>query len=258
MAAPDDALPARAASRRRRPRHLGALAAALLYGAAGYAAFVIAAPLWEDDGHRSGIGAVAGASSPSLSTGTKDLLARRALAARAQPGVYVVEAAAGGRGSAFVAWVQPAKHRSDLITAHAAVAGVLADGGRTVYVRRGSRFWPGRIIRADAEAGLVLVRVQAVLDRPLWQERDQRATLAPGDPALIVPSGPGTAFGEGAVTRIRPDRFELRAGAAPLYLGAPVVAANGRLAGVVVGADAGGVNRIVPIAEACGKIRPCP
>lgn len=242
--------------RRFRVRHAGALLAAVAYSAAVFGVYHLATDVrWTKAPPASGVQGATASVQPSAVTSGSELLARRALAARAQRSVYVVEGSATGSG--FVAWVQEGRKRSFVITSRAVVAGNLADGGRTVYVKSGSRFRVGRIVRADPKSGLALIRVETVLERPLWQVRIDQDPLAQGDQALIVPAGPDAAFGEG---RIAPagELFQLKSGTEPLYLGAPVVSESGRLAGVVVATQAGGVNRIVPIEAACAKIRRCP
>lgn len=232
-------------------RHTRALAAVIVYAAAGLALFLLAAPAFDGREPAVATGVPAVSSPPD-----QDLLARRALAARAQRGVYAVEGANGGRGSGFVAWVQTARDRSYLITARAVVEGILADGGRAVYVKRGNSFWTGRIARDDAEAGLALIRVDTALEGPLWQRQVDHGSLERGLPATIVPAGPDAGFGEGVVRQAR-DGFRLDAGAQQLYLGAPVVSPSGRIAGIVVATGPRGRNRIVPIERACEAVRRC-
>lgn len=239
--------------------HLAALLAAAAYAGAVAGAYLLVAPTLRSERDAGG---VLGASAelvqtPSLSTGAQDLLAMRTLAARAQRGVYVIEGAGGGNGSGFVAWVQPGRNRSYVLTARAVVAGVLADRGRAVYVRRGPRFWPGRIVRVDGDAGLALVRVDTVLQRPLWQERSHQAALERDELAFVVPAGPDTPFGESFAGPVRRGRLTLQTGSEPLNLGAPVLAGNGRLVGVVVATQPSGLNRVVSIERACATIRRC-
>jgi hypothetical protein len=230
--------------------HARALVAVLAYGSAALALVLLGFAA-------RGGNAPAPAAESLTPPPAADVLARRALAARAQRAVYVVEGPTGGRGSGFVAWVQKGRNRSYVITARAVVAGILADGGRTVYVKRGSGFWLGSVVRDDALTGLALIQVDTVLTRPLWQLQVDHASLERKLPATIVPAGPEAPFGEGVVAEARHFGFLLRTGANRLYLGAPVVSPGGRIAGVVVGTTPSGASNIVSIEQACEKIRRC-
>jgi hypothetical protein len=232
--------------------HARALVAVLAYGSAAFALVALGLSARGEETPRAAAEPV----TPALSTGSGDLLARRALAGRAQRGVYVVEGPNGGRGSGFVAWVQKGRNRSYVLTARAVVAGVLADGGSSVYLKRENSFWTGRIVREDSRAGLALIRVDTALPRPLWQRQVDHASLEQALPATIVPAGPDAPFGEGLLDQGRTG-FRLSAAGHELYLGAPVVSSSGRLAGVVVAVAPSGGSRIVPIERACAKIRRC-
>lgn len=237
---------------RRRLRHLAALVALCVYAGALAVGWRIVDGAFTTEA----VEAPKVAAPPVAVDGavSADALAVRALAARAQQSVFELEGAGGSRGSAFVAWTDGA--RSYLLTAHGAVAGILADDGRSVFVESGSRFWEGRIVAADRRAGLALVRVETVLAEPLWQElENERLSLR--DPAVVVPAGPNAAFAEGSVSAVRAGRLSVRASIDDLNVGAPVVAANGVLAGVVVSTTARGVNVVAPVELACWKIRRC-
>lgn len=243
--------------RRRRRWHVAAAVAALAYAGAAALVVLIVLPVLEHEAPReSGIAPVTVAA-PGLAAAPapRELLAMRALASRAQRGVYVLEAG-GRRGSAFVAWAQPRLNRTYLLTARAVVAGLLADGGRSVFVRRGPRFWDGRLWAADKETGLALVRVDAVFRSAQWQDDDRPGTLSVGGRTFVVPPG-DAAFGESDVRPGPPGRFALTPGYDPLFLGAPVVNESGRVGGVVVAADPRGTATVVPLAAACQKLRRC-
>lgn len=234
---------------RARPRHTGAIVAAAAYGAAALTVVGLLVSAWQDPATSAEPAPVA----PVLTE--PEALTLSALARRAQETVYVVEGAGGAHGSGFVGWTNGAGDRSFVVTARTVIAGVLADGGRTVQVRRANRFWPGTIVRADPHTGLALILVETTFDRVLWQSGSD-PSLTAGDTAIVVPAGPGAAFSDGIV-RSSGERLALTTGSEPLYLGAPVVDEDGRLAGVVVGRSAAGESRIVSIAEACGRLREC-
>lgn len=175
----------------------------------------------------------------------------------AKTSTYVVEGAGGAHGTAFLGWVHPQNRASFFLTARSVVAGVLATGGSQVYVKQGNRFWPARIFREDLNTGLAVLRVGgAVFERPLWQHPGDRAKLAQDERAVVVPAGSEAAFGEGVLTASE-GRFSLRTSAERIYLGAPVVSGDGRVAGVVVELSPSGDNQIAPVGAACRQIRLC-
>jgi hypothetical protein len=238
--------------RPRRLRHLGALLALGVYACALWVGWRIVDGAFTTEAVES---PKAAASPVAVGGATSaDTLTLRALAARAQQSVFELEGAGGSRGSAFVAWTEG--NRTYLLTAHRAVAGILADDGRSVFVERGSRFWAGRIVAADRRAGLALVRVDTVLADPLWQELETEQ-LTVREPAVVVPAGPDAALAQGSVSEVRPGRVLVRADVDELNVGAPVVAADGTLTGVVVSTTAHGVNLVAQIELACWKIRRC-
>ena len=238
--------------RRRRLRHLGALVALGAYACALWVGWQIVEGAFTTvpvEAPKAAVAPVAVGAATSA-----DDLTLRALAARAQQSVFELEGAGGSRGSAFVAWTEG--NRSYLLTAHRVVAGILADDSRSVFVERGSRFWAGRIVAADRPAGLALVRVDTLLADPLWHELESEQ-LALKEPAVVVPAGPDAAFAQGTVSEVRAGRVSVRANVDELNVGAPVVAADGTLTGVVVATTARGVNLVAPVELACSKIRRC-
>src|SRR5215208_7968203 len=241
---------------RRRRRHGGALLAALAYGVAAFAVYQLVAPALGRDGEpATGVEkAVASAPPAQAELGTaapRELLALRAVAWRVQQSVYTIRADRATRGSAFVGWLYRGKI-SFLVTAREAVAG--ADGA--LFVKRGRETLPARVIRSDARSGLALLRVNAPLDRPLWQLAGKRAPLKDAARAVIVPAGKSGSFGQGPLSK-EAKSFSLRAGGGPRYLGAPVLDSDGRLAGIVVEHVPFGKSRIVSLAAACRRIRAC-
>jgi hypothetical protein len=239
-----------------RPPHVGALVAAAAYAAAAFAVYQLVAPALGREAVQEQTAAAAPATT-GLSPVGPEALTLRALAGRTKTSAYVVEGAGGAYGTAFLGWVHPQNRASFFITARSVVAGVLATGGSQVYVKQGNQFWPARIFREDENTGLAVLRVGgAVFDRPLWQRPGDRAKLKRDERAVVVPAGSAAAFGEGVVTA-NAGRFSLRTSAEQIHLGAPVVADDGRIAGVVVELSPNGDNQIAPVGAACRKIRFC-
>jgi S1-C subfamily serine protease len=242
---------------RRRRRHGGALLAAIAYGVAAVAVYQLVAPaLGGGDEPASGVDAAAAPSAPGEvelgTTAPGELLSLRAVAARVQQSVYTVRVGGTTRGSGFVGWVYHGKV-SFVLTAREAVAGAAAG---EVVLERGGEAMPARVVLTDAASGLALLRVNTALDRPLWQQEDERAALTSGERAVIVPAGKSGAFGQGSLAR-GAKSFSLQAGGGPRYLGAPVLADDGSLAGIVVQRVSSGESRIVSLADACRRIRSC-
>lgn len=236
--------------------HVGALVAAAAYAAAAFAVYQLVAPALNREAVQEETAAAAPAAT-GISPLGPDALTLRALAGRAKTSTYVVEGAGGAHGTAFLGWVHPENRASFFLTARSVVAGMLETGVSQVYVKQGNQFWPARIFREDQNTGLAVLRVGGVVfDRPLWQRPGDRAKLARDQRAVVVPAGTGVAFGEGVVTA-NAGRFSLRTSAAQIHLGAPVVADDGRVAGVVVELSPNGDNQIAPVGAACRQIRFC-
>lgn len=251
--------------RRSRARrfHLAALLSAAVYLGAAVVAYELYRSAWLTADRVAGGAADAGAVVQGAVLGvqverdlsSQERAALRALAGRAQQSVFVV-VTPEGEGAGFVAWTKGGD--SFVITAHRVAAGVLERGERAVTIRRGSQTWDARIIRASKPSGMVLVRVDGVLARPLWQARAVRDVLAAGGPALVVPPGGATGIGEGVAGQLANDRIRVRAHGERLSIGAPVIGANGRIAGLVAATEPGGVDVVVPIDLACAaEIRFC-
>jgi hypothetical protein len=184
----------------------------------------------------------------------EDALALQARAARAQQSVFRMEAANGAAGSAFVAWTQGP--RTFLLTAQALVARPLAEGERRVFLRRGDRVWGGRVWAVHRESGLAVVWVRGRLAEPLWQQPRRAEPLTAGAPAVVLPGGPESPIGVGAVRRLRAKEALVTAPTDELAVGAPVVASSGIVAGVVVAAT-GRTHRVVALERACARVRSC-
>jgi hypothetical protein len=182
--------------------------------------------------------------------------ARPAVAAEelAQRSVFGLQAANGTTGSTFVAWTQGP--RTYLLTARSLVARSLVDGDRRVFLRRGDRVWGGRVWAVHRETGLAVVWVRGRLAGPLWQQPRRAELLTAGAPVAVLPGGPGSPLAEGTVGRVQAKRALVTAPADELAVGAPVVAASGIVAGVVVAAT-GRTHRIVALERACARVRAC-
>jgi hypothetical protein len=239
-----------------RPPHVGALVAAAVYAAAAFAVYQLVAPALSSEALDERAAAAAEPAATGLSPLGPEALTLRAIAGRAKTSTYVVEGAGGAHGSGFLGWVHPQDKASFFITARSVVAGVLATGGSQVYLKQGNRFWAARIFREDVNTGLAVLRVGTVFERPLWQHPGNRAKLRRDEQAVVVPAGTEAAFGEG-VLDANAGRFSLRASAEDIFLGAPVVSDDGRVAGVVVELSPNGDNQIAPVGAACRKIRFC-
>jgi hypothetical protein len=249
------AVPARSHPPSRVRRRLGAVVAAAAYCTAAVVAYQLVQSALDDGAPvAGGVGAEAAAPAGAASAGAADGLARRTQAARAQRSVFRIEAANGAAGSAFAAWREDG--RTYLVTAGAVVARALADGERRVFLRRGDRVWDGRVWAVHRDSGLAVVRVEGPLGAPLWQQPRRAERLAPQTPATVVPAGPDAPLAEGTVVSVAGKRAVVAAPRDELSLGAPVLAATGRITGVVVAGASGG-HRVVAIERACARVRSC-
>jgi hypothetical protein len=231
--------------------------AAAAYATAAFAVYHLVAPALGRDAPQSGVaGAIAAPATTGLEGLGPDGLALRAVAGRAKTSTYVVEGTGGAQGTGFLAWVRPRDGTSFVLTARSVVAGMLEEGAREVYVKRGNRFWPATILRDDPNTGLAVLVLQAVLHRPLWPLPGERAKPSVGAQVAVVPAGSEATFGEGELTA-QQGRFFLRTSGESAYLGAPVVADDGRVAGVVVELGENGEAQVAPLGAACRQVRFC-
>ena len=230
--------------------------AALAYVGAAYALVsIVQSALETQEGARPAVAGeeLAPVDPAGVRTG-EDALALQARAARAQQSVFRLEAANGAAGSAFVAWTQGP--RTFLLTAQALVARPLAEGERRVFLRRGDRVWGGRVWAVHRESGLAVVWVRGRLAEPLWQQPRRAEPLTAGAPAVVLPGGPESPIGVGAVRRLQAKEALVTAPTDELAVGAPVVASSGIVAGVVVAAT-GRTHRVVALERACARVRSC-
>jgi len=240
---------------RRRRRHGGAFLAAVAYGVAAFAIYQLVAPSLGREA-RPAAGVDAAAASPATTdlgtTAPRELLALRAVASRVQQSVYTIRVGGTTRGSGFVAWVSNGKV-SFVLTAGEAVAGA---GGGELFLKRAGESLTARVVLTDQASGLALLRVNTALARPLWQRAADRAALKDEARAVIVPAGKSGAFGQAALAK-EAKSFSLVAGGGTRFLGAPVLADDGSLAGIVVRHLPSGESKIVSLADACRRIRAC-
>ena len=230
------------------------MVAALAYALAGFALYQLVVPvLHREPEPAAGVGAPAAAPRGQVQLPTAppdELLALRAVSSRVQQSVYAVRVGGVTQGSGFVAWTSQGRV-SFLLTARTAVAG---RGAAELLVKQARTLWPARVVASDPATGLALLRVNALLDRPLWQQSDNRAPLRDDAHVVVVPSGKAGSFADGQL-RKGSGALSLQAVKGSRYLGAPVVDDDGRLAGVAVELRASGAIRIVPLSKACSRIR---
>jgi len=240
----------------RRRRHGGVFLAALAYAAAAYALVtIVQSARGAQEAARPAV--AADDLAPVDVAGTRTAANRLALqtrAARAQQSVFGIQAANGATGSAFVAWTEGP--RTYLLTARSLVARPLAEGERRVFLRRGERVWGGRVWAVDRKSSLAVVVIQGHLAEPLWQRPRRAEPLTPRAPAVVLAGGPDSPIGEGTVRRLHAKQALVTAPESELAVGAPVVAANGIVAGVVVAAT-GTTHRVVALERACARVRAC-
>jgi hypothetical protein len=257
LASPPEPRPRRT---RLRKLHVAAILAAVVYVGGMYVAYEIYRAAWHGEGRLAGVIAPKDSGAGAEATAPMAVTQERAAALEAAEGirgsVFQIDTSGGGQGSAFVAWT--IKDESFLIAGHRTVAGILQGGAKTVFVRGDGRFWAGRIVRANRDSGLVLIKVEADIGPPLWQQRGQAAPIASGDAVLVVPAGESSPIGQGVVGEPQNGRLPVRVSGSRLNVGAPVVDPDGTLVGVVTRAEASGLNLLVPIETACDAgIRRC-
>ena len=146
--------------------------------------------------------------------------------------------------------------RTYLLTSRNLVARPLAEGERRIFLRRGERVWGGRVWAVHRDSGLAVVWVRGRLAEPLWQQPRQSEPLVVDAPAVVLPGGPASPIAEGTLVSLKAKRGVASAPADELAVGAPVIVANGRIAGVVVSA-AGRTHQVVAIERACAVVRAC-
>lgn len=217
------------ARRRRRPQPSAkAQWAALAYGIACALALVLATDSW-----RAGLTGSAGAEGAAgITAPAAEALALDTVAARTARSVLPI-----GKRIGFVAWTY--RGASLLLT----VGGARGD---VLQVMKGGRAHDGEVIRADPATGLALVRVDAVLGRPLWEQR-RPVSVGRGDWLVAVGNADARHL---EATSPRYAAIAVRGELAGVA-GAPVLNESGRLIGIA------SPSGVIPIGRACGTIRRC-
>jgi S1-C subfamily serine protease len=176
----------------------------------------------------------------------------RPLAQQALKSVYTVEAGED-LGTAWLAWKSGG--RSYLVTANHVVAGP----GEQVTLRQHDRTWPGTVIRTDETNDLALIRTDADLGPPLWQQPQLDVTPVAGDQLVLIgsPYGLEGTVTEGVVSRVTYDEIQTDAAANPGNSGGPALDKDGNVVGVLLAGGGENLNFAVPIQRACVTLRPC-
>jgi S1-C subfamily serine protease len=173
------------------------------------------------------------------------------LATRILRSVYTIETDESG-GTAWVAWERGGS--SYLITADHVTSGY-----DDVTILKGTRRWPGRVVRSDEVNDMALVRVDAELGPPLWSDPRIKPTPDVGDELVLIgsPYGLEGTVTSGVVSRVTYNRVQTDAAANPGNSGGPAVDRAGRVVGVLVEGGGENLNFAVPISRACVRIRSC-
>jgi S1-C subfamily serine protease len=176
------------------------------------------------------------------------------LAARVLRSVFTVETSTSF-GSGFAAWVEDGK--LVILTADHVVDEVV--GGTVSVVRKGGS-WSGEVVARDPKRDLAAIRLSGrpAGAKPLWP-RPLPNRARQGDELLLV----GSPFGlegtvtTGVVSRVTKQLVQTDAAANPGNSGGPAVDERGRVVGVLVAGGGQNVNFVVPVAQACVRVRRC-
>lgn len=176
------------------------------------------------------------------------------LAARVLKSVFTVETATSF-GSGFAGWIEDG--RLVILTADHVVDEVV--GGTVSVVRKGGS-WSGEVVARDPKHDLAAIRLSGrpAGAKPLWP-RPLPNRARQGDELLLV----GSPFGlegtvtTGVVSRVTKQLVQTDAAANPGNSGGPAVDERGRVVGVLVAGGGQNVNFVVPVAQACARVRRC-
>jgi S1-C subfamily serine protease len=178
------------------------------------------------------------------------------LAKRVLQSVFTVEGQFS-QGTAWAAW--QADGYTYLITADHVVADDVGAGATTMTVKQANRSWTGTIGATDRTNDLAVVRVHALVGKPLWQDPGLDISPLPGDQLLLVgsPYGLEGTVTTGVISRVTYDAIQTDAAANPGNSGGPAVDSQGRVVGILVSGGGENINFAVPIQRACVRIRHC-
>jgi S1-C subfamily serine protease len=182
-------------------------------------------------------------------------VARTTLAARVRKSVFTVTASLD-EGTAWVAWVKGPN--SYLLTANHVVVFSVARNELKVRIHEGKRVWEGKIVKTDEGNDLALIVVPQRIAPPLWQRPFYEPPLV-GDELLLAgsPLGYEGSITSGVVGRVASDEIQTDAAAYPGISGGPAVDAEGQVVGVVSSGEDENLNFLVPIKQACVRLRHC-
>jgi putative serine protease PepD len=201
----------------------------------------------------------------ALEARTRGSIDSAAVAKRVLPSVFRVRAGSSS-GSAFAFGVRPPAGGTSLITNFHVVESVVAAGGTTVDIQRGTTSYRARIARTDPTRDLALLETEARF--PALAAASN--TVQPGSPVVVVgsPLGLADSVTTGVVSAVRPrpdgrsgEFIQFDAAISPGNSGGPLVDATGRVVGVaqskLVQEGVEGISIAIPIAEACDGFVAC-
>ena len=179
-----------------------------------------------------------------------------ALAKRILRSVYTVESGQE-LGTAWVAWRNSTG--SYLITANHVVADAIASGDNQVTLQQKNRSYSGTVISTNETNDLALVRTDAEVGPPLWQQPHLDVTPVVGDQLVLVgsPYGLEGTVTVGVVSRVTYDAIQTDAAANPGNSGGPAIDPDGQVVGVLLAGGGENLNFAVPIQRACVGLRSC-
>ncbi|HXF71540.1 MAG TPA: S1C family serine protease [Actinomycetota bacterium] len=190
-----------------------------------------------------------------LAQGLERELDAEAIAERARPSVFLIEAL-GGQGSGFVVSSRPG--RSTVLT-NLHVVRDAWEAGAAVVLRQDDRTYEGTVTVVSQAEDLALISVPARLPALDLTRREPRV----GEEVVVVgaPLGLEHTVVTGVVSGHRERYLQISAPLSPGDSGAPVLAASGQVVGVavskIVGVDVEGISFAVPVETICRTVLAC-